>query len=140
MKHGFLAAAGLAGFLVLLLGSDLFGLWYKGQTAPFRGKMNAEQQIESAPSRIQRYEEFFALCQGVQTKEDQIDSLLVSNISKREVALTAQQAARSKLINEYNAKSAQAYTAARFKASNLIYQIPRGAYDGTNPTNCIIAE
>ena len=65
----------LGAVIGLTVGLDLFGLWYRGATAPIRGNSDAEVQIESAPSRIQRYEEFFALCQSVQTKEDQILAL-----------------------------------------------------------------
>lgn len=129
----------LAAVIGLTVGLDIFGLWYRAETAPIRGKSNAEVQIESAPSRIQRYEEFFALCQSVQTKEDQILALQANQTmkpAKRDIAITAQQAARSQLINEYNSKSAQAYTAARFKDSNLPSELSRLPFDGTNLTNC----
>lgn len=123
----------------LLVAISLGGYAWRYFTAPIKGKVGAEEQIESAPSRIQRYEEFFGICQSVQTKEDAIDNLRANSTMDQErkgAAITANQNARAALINEYNSKSAQAYTAARFKASNLIYQIPRGPYQGSR-TQCV---
>jgi hypothetical protein len=122
-------------FIALALG----GLAWRYYTAELRGRVDAQEQIESAPSRIQRYQEFFNLCQSIQTKEDAIDNLRANSTMDEErkgTAITANQNARAQLINEYNSKSAQSYTAARFKASNLAYQIPRGPYENSR-TNCI---
>jgi len=124
----------------LSIALDLGGLFYQGQTAGFRGAMEAERQIESAPSRIQRYEEFFNICQGVQAREDAIDALLANasiNEEDRDRAITANQSARAQLIAEYNSMASQDYTAARFQASNLPYQLTRGLYDG-DQTNCAL--
>jgi hypothetical protein len=126
--------------IVLLVVLSLAGLAWRYHTAEIRGRVGAEEQIESSASRIQRYQEFFSICQSVQTKEDAIDNLRANTSmdeSRKDSAITANQNARAQLINEYNSKSAQSYTAARFKASNLIYQIPRGAYE-SNRTNCIV--
>lgn len=137
---GKLKASGVVVLVIVgLVVLSLLGLGYRYMTAEIRGRVAAEEQLRSAPSRIQRYQEFFSLCQSVQTKEDAIDNLRANttmDADRRETAITANQNARASLINEYNSKSAQAYTAARFKASNLIYQIPRGPYQNTR-TNCV---
>lgn len=128
--------------IVVLIALALGGLAWRYYTAEIRGRVDAQEQIESAPSRIQRYQEFFNLCQSIQTKEDSIDNLRANSTMDEErkgTAITANQNARAQLINEYNSKSAQSYTAARFKASNLVYQIPRGSYEN-NRTNCIIQD
>lgn len=141
IRNILLGTAAVVGFVVFIIATDLGGLVYQKMTAPFRGSVEAERMIESGSSRIQRYQEFFNICQGVQAKEDAIDNLLANKTMdtvKRDTAVTANQNARATLIAEYNSKSAQAYTAARFKASNLPYQINRGSYTGKNPTNCVV--
>lgn len=128
--------------IILLVAISLGTLAWRYYTAEVRGTVGAQEQIESAPSRIQRYQEFFNLCQSIQSKEDAIDNLRSNssmNEQYKDSAITANQNARATLINEYNSKSAQSYTAARFKASNLVYQIPRGPYE-SNRTNCVIQQ
>lgn len=131
----------VVGFVGFMTATDIGNLLYQKWTAPLRGASEAERTIESGSSRIQRYQEFFNLCQGIQAKEDAIDNLLANttmDTGQRDIAVTANQNARATLIAEYNSKSAQAYTAARFKDSNLPYQIVRGPYTGSNRTACVI--
>lgn len=139
---GKLKGVGVIVLLLVLIAVLSFGtLAWRYYTAELQGRVDAEEQIESSSSRIQRYQEFFSICQSVQTKEDAIDNLR-NNTSmddqRKGSAITANQNARAQLINEYNSKSAQSYTAARFKASNLIYQIPRGPYENVR-TNCVLS-
>lgn len=140
MKTVLLGTAAVVGFIGLMVATDIGGLLYQKATAPLRGQAEAERSIESGASRIQRYQEFFNICQGIQSKEDAIDNLKANDSmdeQKRDTAVTANQNARATLIAEYNGKSGQSYTAARFKASNLPYQINRGPYTGMNRTNCV---
>jgi hypothetical protein len=140
MRTALLGGAAVIGFIAFMAATDIGGLLYQKATAPLRGQSEAERQIESGASRIQRYQEFFNICQGIQAKEDAIDNLQANSsmdTQKRDTAITANQNARATLIAEYNSKSGQAYTAARFKASNLPYQINRGPYMGSNRTNCV---
>jgi hypothetical protein len=129
----------LVGITAIVIFFDLFGMKYASDTSSMRGKSGAEVKIESAGSRIERYEHFFALCASVQEKEDVID-VLKSNLSmeeqKKDIALMANAAQRSSLINRYNADSAKSYTDARFKASNLPHRLERAPYKGTNKTSC----
>ena len=139
---GKLKGVGVIVLLLVLIAVLSFGtLAWRYYTAELQGRVDAEEQIESSSSRIQRYQEFFSICQSVQTKEDAIDNLR-NNTSmddqRKGSAITANQNARAQLINEYNSKSAQSYTAARFKASNLIYQNPRGPYENVR-TNCVLS-
>lgn len=140
MKTVLLGTAAVIGFVGFMTLTDIGSLLYQKWTAPLRGQTEAERTIESGASRIQRYQEFFNICQGIQAKEDAIDNLQANSTmdtEKRDTAVTANQNARATLIAEYNGKSAQAYTAARFKDSNLPYQINRGPYTGANRTNCV---
>lgn len=140
MKKVLLGGAAVIGFVGFMATTDIGGLLYQKFTAPLRGQSEAERSIEGGASRIQRYQEFFNICQGIQSKEDAIDNLKANgsmDTQKRDTAITANQNARATLIAEYNSKSGQAYTASRFKASNLPYQINRGPYTGSNRTNCV---
>lgn len=134
----FLMILGLIGSMILI---SLSTLAYRYFTAEVRGVVDAEEQIEGAASRIQRYQEFFNLCQSIQAKEDAIDNILANTTmgeSGQGAAVTANQNSRAQLIAEYNSKSSQSYTSARFKASNLPYTIERGPYTGSNKTNCAL--
>ena len=118
--------------VVTIVVASLSSLAWRYFTAEIQGRVEAEEQIESASSRIQRYQEFFNICQSIQTKEDAIDNLRANSTmdkERKDMAITANQNARSQLINEYNSKSAQSYTAERFKQSNLVERIPRGIYN-----------
>lgn len=96
-------------------------------TAEVRGVVSAEEQIESAPSRISNYNHFFELCASVQRKESKIASqrsLLETATSDEERArirrnVAALEGARAGDIHRYNADAAKQYTAARFRASSL---------------------
>lgn len=130
---------GLLG-IVGLVGITLAGYGISYLMAPIQGAVEAQRTITSGNSRIQRYEEFFNICLGVQAKEDAIDALMANSsmdTTKRDLAITANQSARGKLIAEYNSKSSMSYTSERFKASNLPYQLTRGQYNG-NRTNCTL--
>lgn len=139
IKTVLLGAGGVLAFVAFMTATDIGSMLYSQATSGLRGATEAERTIESGASRIQRYQEFFAICEGVQTKEDAIDNLLANNTMDevtRDTAVTANQNARAQLIAEYNSKSGQSYTAARFKDSNLPFQLARGPYIGTNQTNC----
>jgi hypothetical protein len=132
--YGGVGIAAIAGLAM----TDLGGMAYNYFTAPLRGMVEAQRTVTSGASRIQRYEEFFNICQSIQAKELAIDSLNANSTmdaAKRDTAITANQSARGKLISEYNSKASMAYTYARFKASNLPYSIQSGLYEG-NSTNC----
>lgn len=126
-------------FIAAIITISLGTLGYRYLTAEVKGRVGAEEQIEGAASRIQRYQEFFNICQGIQAKEDAIDNLGLNDTmadSGKGAAITANQNARSTLIAEYNSKASQSYTSGRFRDSDLPYQIPRGPYTGDNKTNC----
>jgi hypothetical protein len=109
------------------------------------GRGNAERQIESAPSRISRYEYFFDLCVSVQTAETAIDQETArleaeTNESVRSQIrqnISAQHTVRMNGVNTYNADAKKDYTSARFLASNLPYQLSTQPYvAGGTKTQC----
>lgn len=100
-------------------------------TAPIRGSVNAEEQLESAASRIARYDYFFDLCASVQRQKAQLaaqkerlssepDGKIKSRVRANIAGIKSQVAGS---VAQYNAESAKSYTSARFKASNLPYQL-----------------
>lgn len=136
----FLALFAIVGGIGLSIALDLGGLLYQKETAGFRGQSEAERAIESGRSRIQLYNEFFALCSGIQAKEAQLDALRANTempSEKRGTAITATQIARQTLITDYNGKATRSYTAARFKDAKLPFRIPLKSYDNSNQrTTC----
>lgn len=115
----------LAGIVVLI--ALAFASWaWRYYTAEVRGKVGAEEQIESAPSRISNYNHFFDLCASVQRKEAKIkaqkDSLAYASgddESRIRQNIAALKGARAGDIARYNADASKQYTRARFLASNL---------------------
>lgn len=75
MKKILLGSAAVVGFIGFMVATDIGSLLYQKATAPLRGQTEAERMIEGGASRIQRYQEFFNICQGIQAKEDAIDNL-----------------------------------------------------------------
>lgn len=129
---------GLVG-VAALIALSFAGWAWRYYTAPIRGAVNAEQQIESAPNRIQKYEHFFDLCASVQSKERKIDAqqelLEAAETSSERARVRANVAAlkgmRGELIARYNAEASKSYTAARFHASNLPDRLSPASYDGS---------
>lgn len=137
-----LLVLGFAGFLALVIGLDLGGLLYQKETAGFRGRSEAERNIQRGTSRIQRYEEFFNLCSSVQKAEAAIDSLEANktmNVARRDEAITAQRIARRASIADYNRRAVASYTSGQFRDSQLPYTLQNTRYEaGRNNTNCIV--
>lgn len=133
MRTGFTAFGIFLVSFVLILALTLGGTVLRGLTAPLFGWADAEVQIESAESRIARYEHFFGLCSAVESYEDQIvvleeqlentdksDSKEVNRLNSSIAGLKGQ---RSRSINDYNAQARMEYTSARFHDSSLPYQL-----------------
>lgn len=115
--------------LVLLV----VGVWVvRYYTAEIRGVITGEEQIESAPSRISRYEHFFALCAAVQSQKAallaQKQRLSADGMDAREQSRVRSNIAGiesniARTVAQYNAEASKDYTSARFRASNLPYQL-----------------
>jgi hypothetical protein len=131
--------------IVLLLALAAFWLGVRYLFAEWQGRVDAEVQIESAGSRIARYEHFFSLCASAQSNEVTIDRLRAQLESegleprertRLETTLTGVIAARADAVSKYNAESTQSYTSAQFRDSDLPYQLPL-TYEGV-PTQCAL--
>lgn len=140
MKYLLYGVLGLVGLALLSLAT---GAWTY-ITAPFFGRVQAERQLESGPSRITFYDRFHDLCAGVQAVEGQIDAqrTLLASLDKGtpDYTRTAQniaglEARRSQVIAQYNADASKDYTAARFKDADLPWQLSSAPYAGTK-TSC----
>lgn len=121
------------GLLILLAIFVIAGtsLGWRYITASVRGIVGAEEQIESAPSRITNYEHFFDLCAAIQRKEAKIvaqqDALELAEGDKERERIrqniAALRGARDGDIARYNADASKTYTRARFLASDLPYSL-----------------
>lgn len=128
--------AGLAGAIVFFLVIALIvggSTWLKAVTAPFFGWAEAERQIESAPSRIANYNHFFDLCAAVEGYEDQIVVLQdqldetgpddTREVNRLRSTISGIEGQRARAIRQYNADATKDYTQARFRDSDLPYQL-----------------
>lgn len=122
---------------------DLGTTWYKAKTAAFHGKANAEVQIESAPSRIANYNSFYDQCAAIQGYESAIKvqesaitlGMPADDRSRTMTVIAGIQAQRGRAIAQYNADARKQYTAARFKASDLPFQLNDSVNGATQCVN-----
>lgn len=116
------------GAIVLL---TLLGLGWRYVLADPKGRVQAQEQIKSGPSRIAAYNHFFDLCAGVQSDEATMASLreeLTTGPSESrrgqiQATLTALRSARAEKINQYNADARKDYTIGQFRSSGLPYTL-----------------
>lgn len=146
MRNGFLA--GFAVFLGLALIVGLVvGVWVlRYYTAKPKGIVIAQEQIQSAPSRIANYNHFFDLCASIQTNEAQLDALTDERAALGDTApkdsariganIAGVQAARLGAISQYNVDARKDYTSGQFRDSNLPYQLPVTSYVKGGRTSC----
>lgn len=124
--------------LVLFVAAGIWGIRY--YTAETRGVITAEEQIESAGSRITSYEHFYDLCATVQTREDALgaqEAQLEGAESQDErqrirANIAGLQAQRNRAIHQYNADARKSYTQARFLGDDL----PRKLSADQEVTSC----
>jgi len=120
----------IVGLLVLVLMSGA-GLAWRYFTAPVKGIVDAEEQINQGSNRIQKYNHFFDLCSTIQSDKMTLEtqrSLLESAEGDKERArvranIAGIEAQMNRNANQYNVDARKEYTAARFKSSDLPYQI-----------------
>jgi hypothetical protein len=130
------AVAGWVIFLVALfvvIGVVLaIGTWgFNWFAAPYQGKLQARQQINSGAFRIQAYDNFFNQCAQIQTDEQALQASYAElktaskdDRSRIQTNITGQLIDRNEAANQYNADSHKSYTVGQFKSSNLPYEIP----------------
>ncbi|MAX33709.1 MAG: hypothetical protein CME72_11675 [Halomonadaceae bacterium] len=118
------------GAIALLLLVIAGGWAFRYFTAETRGIVNAEEQIESAGSRITNYEHFYDLCAAVQGHEDALAAQrhALANAEGDEAEriranVAGLEAQRNRAIRRYNADARKAYTRARFLGEDLPREI-----------------
>jgi hypothetical protein len=120
----------VAALLLLVVGSWAFRYY----TAEVRGKVRAEEIIESAPNRMVQYEYFFNLCATIQGYNAQLQAqrqqLEVvkgekewNRVNANIAGITGQ---RARAIAQYNADVQKEYTRGRFFDPSLPSQISVG--------------
>lgn len=132
MKNIKLIILGIVVGIPLLIGAQWGWRYF---TASIRGTVGAEEQIESAASRIQNYQMFYDLYHTykAQTKQIEIQKNRLSqakqagantkDIMRIQTDISAIQAVRAQTIEQYNSAARQQETRARFLANDLPYQI-----------------
>ena len=131
------ALTALVAAVAILAAICAAGWAWKYFTAAPRGMANAEQQIESAPSRITNYNHYFDLCASIQgyngqldAQQDQLDaSESADDRSRIRANIAGLKGQRARAVAQYNADARKAYTKARFLGDSLPKHINR------NPEN-----
>jgi hypothetical protein len=131
MKGIGVGVAALIGLLILIVAISAFSLGYRWLIAEPKGRVEAREQILSGTNRIAQYDYFFNLCAGVQSDEASIVNLQREletgpSQSRREqinASITGLRNGRAEKINQYNVDAAKGYTAGRFRASKLPFQL-----------------
>lgn len=133
----------LGGFIVLAL--LIGGIWaFRYYTAGVRGVIGAQEQIQSAPSRIANYNHFFDLCASVQGAEAALDAqyaqLAATQDPKEQARILSNiagiSAQRERSMRQYNADARKDYTAGQFRDSDLPYQLSVTEYKKGARTSC----
>lgn len=132
----------IVGVLVLLFALIAVPVAFKWYSAPFRGAIDAREQIQASGTfRIQAYESFYNRCASIMGLERNMDSQLVvfnatpdGNAKRISLeSLAGMEGERNRAIAQYNVDSHKQWTSAQFKSESLIYEIPEGAYLVYNP-------
>ncbi|MDT0476213.1 hypothetical protein RM863_29220 [Streptomyces sp. DSM 41014] len=134
---GYAIASIAAAALLTLIAIYAFG-GVSQLTAPFRGETDKKDRTTgSGAFRIATYEEFFDLCAGVQTAEQQIKALTdelhdtaqpptPERAEKIRTSLTAVRSSRAESIATYNSKATQEHRTA-FHDAALPYKLDPAA-------------
>ncbi|GEM_PF-6867180 len=132
---------GIAAAIVLL---PFAGWAWRYYTAPIKGVVGAQEQIQSASHRIVAYNHFFDLCAGVRADEVSLDAQneqlqTTTDAFQRtrvQTNITGLTGHRAGLIEEYNANARKDYTEGMFRDSDLPYQLPATAWEKGGRTSC----
>lgn len=121
-------ALSVIGVIVVIIGIIYLTGGIKYVTAPFRGEVQ-EREVTEADGRyrISAYEEFYDLNAQVDAKNTQICEMKSNTslpVDQRETNVLALTNKRTDLVNEYNADARKEDTRAKFKASDLPYELP----------------
>lgn len=116
----------------LLFGLTWFGLGWRYFWAEPRGRVEAQQIIQSAPVRIGAYNQFFDACASVQgldaSLDTQTDLLSQTTDTKEQTRIRANiagiTAERMRAVTKYNTDARKDYTIGQFRDSQLPYRLP----------------
>ena len=130
--------------LLLIAIASVGGWVVRYYTAAPKGIITAQEQIQSAPSRIGAYNYFFDLCSAVQANEAQLDALYAErgvvttdrDRSRVNASITGVTAERGRGIARYNTDARKDYTIGQFRDSDLPYQLPVTGYEAGRRTSC----
>jgi hypothetical protein len=110
-----------------LVFAALYGLTYAWtqftmDTAERRGEASKQEQVEANGAyRVAQHDWFYNMCGDIKAKQQNVELMEDSGYTKQEIA--ANKAQLNEMVNDYNSKAANNYTAGQFKADELPYQI-----------------
>jgi hypothetical protein len=110
-----------------LVFAALYGITYAWtqftmDTAERRGEASKQEQVEASGSyRVAQHDWFYNMCGDIAAKQDNVKLMEESGYTKKEVA--ANEAQLNVMVEQYNSKAANNYTAGQFKADELPYKI-----------------
>ena len=131
MRTAFKALLAFVAAVAIIVGLIYLSGGISMLTAPFRGEV-AEKEITEADGnyRISAYEEFYDNNARVEALNTQICTMKANTSlpdEQRETNVLALTNTRTDLVNEYNADARKTDTRAKFKASDLPYELPAEA-------------
>jgi hypothetical protein len=117
--------------------------------APIEGETQVQEFRHSAENRIAKYNEFFSLCESVQTFETRIDTFTLDvdrysgDTSERVYTnavsnLNASVIGRESAVNEYNQDALRDYTGSEFRDLDLPHPLKNGYEAGGTHTLCAV--
>jgi len=116
----------IVGFILALMLLSLLGWGWMYLTAEFKGRAEAERQIESAGSRIANYEHFYDLCATIQGNEASLAAQRAAMAgapadeqARYRANIAGIEAQRRRNIARYNQDANKSYTRARFLGEDL---------------------
>lgn len=123
--------------VALMIGTMAFGWGFSWVTAPFRGAVDAREQIQASGTfRIEAYTSFYNQCASIQALEGDMETQVNflsanTNDNDRRILLaniTALEGTRAGAISRYNIDSHKQWTIAQFKSRALAYALPTSPY------------
>ena len=99
--------------------------------APIEGRVGAQEQIQSAPNRIQAYNYFFDLHGAIKSYDTALKALneqlgATTGLDEQErirATIAGLKGQKARAIQQYNADARKDYTIGQFRDSGLPYQI-----------------
>lgn len=144
MKKTLLILLSIVAIIAIVLTVIYGGGMLKRFTADFRGETSQIEKTEAnADYRISAYDQFYDKCMSVKSTESKIKNLAdeLEHTKKEQrkdilnTSITASKNKRAEMIQSYNADARKEDTRAKFKASDLPYELSENEEETVCETN-----